>query len=493
MRPLEGVLFVMVVVALAARWARPRNRQTTASLVGMLGILLVLHVAIDGPRWQMGVVYIMAVVAAVVFVGDLRRIAHAKAGESSRWRAVPSPLRRAVTGIVLLVAAAGAWLLPAWLLPRVFFPRPDGLYAVGRLEVFWTDSTREERHTPEPGDRRGVWVSFWYPAEAPNGRPLPYHPQGRQLAADIGRGQRLPGFVFWNLARARTHGTRAPRFSIRQGRAPLLLFSHGFEGTRVQNTFEFETLASHGYVIASIEHTYSAAGTVLPDGRHVASGGPDLLGSAEGRVQLLDEWVRDAAFVLDQLNALPVRDLSDTLAGHLQLDRVGYFGHSMGGIAAAELMVRDPRVKVGINMDGNPFGQSLERGVDRPFLVFTSKRLDPATVPERLLERQNITRDSLARMWQDVDRNIAALLQRGGTEFRLEGAAHQSLSDFPLWSPRLARRLGVAGSDDPRAVHAAVTALTLRFFDQYLLGRTRETSVELPSSVQVRTIRHEPR
>jgi hypothetical protein len=86
MRPLEGVLLAMVVAALAARWARPRNRQTTASLLGMLGILLILHVAIDGPRWQMGIVYLMAVTAGAVFGGDLRRIAHAKAGESSRWK-----------------------------------------------------------------------------------------------------------------------------------------------------------------------------------------------------------------------------------------------------------------------------------------------------------------------------------------------------------------------------------------------------------------------
>jgi hypothetical protein len=148
---------------------------------------------------------------------------------------------------------------------------------------------------------------------------------------------------------------------------------------------------------------------------------------------------------------------------------------------------------VGINMDGNPYGQALERGVDRPFLVFTSKPLDAAAIPDRMLEQAQMTRDSLAKELQTLDRNIAALLQRGGTEFRLEGAAHQSFSDFPLWSPRLARRLGIAGSDDPRAVHAAITTLSLRFFDQYLLGRTRQTSVELPANVRVRTIRHEPR
>lgn len=492
MRPLEGILLGMVTLALAARWMRPRNRQTTASLLGMLVIVLALHLFFDGARWTMGFAYLLVVVAVVVFAGDLRRIGHAKAGESARWKKVPSPARRVVTGSALLLAAVVGWFLPASLLPRVTFPRPDGLYHVGRLDVYWVDSTREETQTPEAGDRRGVLVSFWYPAETPNGRALRYHPQGRQLAADVASAQGLPGFFFWNLTRARTHATHAPRFSIRQGRAPLLLFSHGFEGSRVQNTFEFETLASHGYVIASIEHPYASIGTVLPDGRHVPSAGRELLSGAR-RDSLLDVWARDAGFVLDRLHTLPARDLSDTLSGHLQLDRIGYFGHSLGGITAAEVMVRDPRVKAGVNMDGNPFGRALERGVNGPFLVFTSELPDASRIPDAVLERENLTRDSLVRALQSRDTNVAALLQRGGTEFRLEGAVHQSFSDFPLWSPSLARRAGIAGTDDPKAVHAAITALTLRFFDQYLLGRTRQQSVNLPSDVRVRTIRHEPR
>jgi hypothetical protein len=91
------------------------------------------------------------------------------------------------------------------------------------------------------------------------------------------------------------------------------------------------------------------------------------------------------------------------------------------------------------------------------------------------------------------DSSVAALLRFGGTEIRMDGAAHKSFSDVPLWSPRLAQRYGIAGSDPPRSVHRAVTALTLRFFDQYLKGRTMEQSVELPPDVQVRIIRHEPR
>jgi predicted dienelactone hydrolase len=47
---------------------------------------------------------------------------------------------------------------------------------------------------------------------------------------------------------------------------PVLIFSHGLTGFRNQNTFEVEELASHGYIIVGIDHTYDAAATIFTDG-----------------------------------------------------------------------------------------------------------------------------------------------------------------------------------------------------------------------------------
>ncbi len=493
MRPLESILIAVVLAALAARLMRPRTRQTTASLVAMLGIFVVLHIIIDGLRWQMVPAYGLVVVAILVFRADLARMSEAKAGASAKWKAVPSRARRAWLGVALVITAAAAVLLPGYLLPRVTFPEPAGYYAVGRLEVFWTDSSREETFTPEAGDRRGVWVTFWYPAEETPGKPLRYHPAPRVLASDLAAGLPLPGFAFWNLTAARTNSESAPRFNIREGRSPLLIFLHGVPGTRVQNTFEFETLASRGYVVVSIEHTYAAVGTVLPDGSHATYRVQDLLHTAAGQTRLIDVWTRDAQFVLDRLQALPVGDLSDTIARHLQVDRVGVFGHSLGGGAAAELMARDARVKAGVDMDGVPGSTAAAAGLHSPFLVFTS----PGTAADSLADDQLAfyggNRDSVRAWFARRDAGIASLLRFGGTEVRMDGTVHTSFTDLPLWSPVLARRFGIAGSDDPGDVHAAVTALTVRFFDQYLKGDSGTTSVELPRRARVRIIRHEPK
>ncbi len=495
MRPLEAILVAVAIVTLTARWLRPRHRQTSASMLAMLGIFLVLHVIFDGVRWEMIPAYAMAVVAAIVLGGDLRRIATARAGESSKWKALPSPARRAAFGVALFVTAVLAAVLPGVLFPRVAFPRPDGPYDVGRVDVYWVDSTRDETLTADPSDKRAVLVSIWYPAEPPVHGMLRYHPAPTVLASDEGKQLGVPGFALWSLTLARTNSATAPSFNQREGRSPLLLFSHGYGGTRVQNTFEFEQLASHGYIIASIEHPYAAVGTVAPGGRHLPLTSDSIMQTEAGRRRMLDLWTDDTRFVLDRLTSGRTHDAADTVTSHLQVDRIGAFGHSLGGVTASEIMARDGRVKAGIDMDGMPMGTAAASGVDRPFLFFRSAHPAPDSVSDATLQNLygGITRDSLRSLYARFDARVRSLLQFGGTEIRLDGATHMSFTDLSLWSPPLLRRDGLAGNDDPAAVHRAITALTLRFFDQYLRGREPNETVKLPPHVQVQVVPHQSR
>ena len=84
-------------------------------------------------------------------------------------------------------------------------------------------------------------------------------------------------------------------------------------------------------------------------------------------------------------------------------------------------------------------------------------------------------------------------LRYGGTEARLEGATDATLSDRALLGPPVTRMLGIESADSPQDVHAAISALTMRFLDQYLKERRQETQVDLPSRVRVTIIPHQPR
>jgi dienelactone hydrolase len=362
-------------------------------------------------------------------------VSEAKAGESARWLAVPSTGQRVARGVPLALAAIAAVAIPALVFPRIVLPEPDGLYYVGRLEASWTDSSRANR---------AVVATVWYPAEQPNGRTLRYHPEPSALGSALARGTSLPGFTFRNLTAARTHTTLTPRFSLREGRSPIVLVSPDSGGSRYEGTALFEQLASHGYVVASVGDEGADAAVVADGAQRVA----------------------DVAFVLNTLVSLPAKGVIDTLNTHVRVDRIALIGRGAGAAAVLELAATEPRINGVVAIAPGPFGQGALAGVRRPVLMFTVADATPGL--------------------EDV-------LRYGGTEARLEGASAATLSDRALLGKPVTSMLGIESGDAPRDVHAAVSALTLRFLDQYLKERRAETQVDLPSRVRVRIIPHQPR
>jgi hypothetical protein len=96
---------------------------------------------------------------------------------------------------------------------------------------------------------------------------------------------------------------------------PLLLFSHGLGGFSCEYSIQLEDLASHGYVIAAVEHIYDSLGVVLPDGSVVAFDGQlwakyESLSSLE-TVRFYEQratvWAEDLLFPLRELCAFGKR------------------------------------------------------------------------------------------------------------------------------------------------------------------------------------------
>lgn len=124
-----------------------------------------------------------------------------------------------------------------------------------------------------------------------------------------------------------------------------------------------EDLVSHGYVVAAIEHTYTAMGVVFPNGRvvpfHRDPDPVDLTPSqrfermqaSAGRT--ITEGAGDVVFVLNKLTEMNERKApSFPLGGRLDLGRVAAIGHSSGGAFATLACQMDPRFKACISLDG---------------------------------------------------------------------------------------------------------------------------------------------
>lgn len=245
--PLEVLTLLSAVALVVTRWL-PAARPPVTIAAAAVFLPSAIALGVTGIRWQMLPVLAGAAVAAPFAFFPLVRD---RARRAPWWLALPGSVACAC---LITTGPASAWAFPIPVFPEL----TDG-FAVGTRVLQWTDPDRPETFTPDPGDRRTVVAQLWYPArpgpaDAPRAQYLgraedEAHTVSEALAGGVG----LPGFLFDSVPRARTHAIPdAPVAEV--GRFPVVLFSPGSSGVRTQNTAWAEEIASHGYVVATLDH-----------------------------------------------------------------------------------------------------------------------------------------------------------------------------------------------------------------------------------------------
>jgi predicted dienelactone hydrolase len=136
-------------------------------------------------------------------------------------------------------------------------PSPTGPSSVGTRVVQMVDPLRDDPFLGN-GTKRELLVRFWYPASITEG----CDPAAYTSPAVWSYFSELAGFP---LPDVRTNSCLdAP---ISTGPHPVVVFTHGYTGTFTDYTFLFEDLASRGYVVAAVDHTYEATAVEFLDGR----------------------------------------------------------------------------------------------------------------------------------------------------------------------------------------------------------------------------------
>jgi dienelactone hydrolase len=147
------------------------------------------------------------------------------------------------------------------------------------------------------------------------------------------------------------------------------------------------------------------------------------------------------------------------------MQRIGVFGHSLGGATALQFCHDDSRCKAGIDVDGAPLGSVVAEGVTQPFMFLLSDHRGESTDAE--------TPDAI----RQAGANIRSIYDRQRSDRRLEivihGANHYMFSDGAMLKSPLVMRamltLGIVRLDGRRQV--AVTGHCIStFFDVYLKG-----------------------
>ncbi|SHN39211.1 Platelet-activating factor acetylhydrolase, isoform II [Cryptosporangium aurantiacum] len=446
---LEFLAVLGAIALVTARWLPPAHRPRVTIAATTVLVLSVIVLSLMGIRWQMLPVLAGAALALPFALSPLlRRRTGRPAWRARWWLALPG----SVTCVGLIATAPVA----AWAFPVPVFPEPSGQFAVGTRVVQWTDPQRSETFTADPHDRRTVVVQLWYPAqESPAGTQRAQYlgrteHEARTVSAALARQVGLPGFLVDGVPRARTRSVVNAPVAGGSGRFPIVLFSPGSGGVRTQNTAWAEELASHGYVVAALDHPYDSAAVVLADGRTIYATIAST-GDQDKDEKLSVGWTAvraaDLRFVLTQLDQLGRGETTGPLTGRLDTSRVAVTGHSMGGAAALQAARQDRRFDVVIDLDGYPHGPTSP-SLHQPTLALT-QALTAGTDPRYLPRLTEVLELSTATTYR----------------LTIPGAAHLTFMDGPLYLPPVPSIVGSLGrTESPRVVAAA----TLAFLDTTL-------------------------
>jgi predicted dienelactone hydrolase len=255
----------------------------------------------------------------------------------------------------------------------------------------------------DPEGERELMVQIWYPA------------QGGRAAGPI------TGFVtaepdatsFQDLVDAAeepcTRKQTSSAFDVmpvadREGAWPTVLFSHCHTCTRFSSYSVAERLASHGFLVAAVDHR----GNTLFD---QLAGDPLPVD-----VATLELRVSDMRRLLDELLE-PTGSLPRQFVGLVDPDRVGVFGHSFGSVTTGKLLQDDDRFVAGV-------------GIAAPFESPILPGITMAAITEPLLLLVATEDNSITEIGNNIIRGNFGMANTPVWKIEFTDAGHWSFSDI---------------------------------------------------------------
>ena len=352
---------------------------------------------------------------------------------------------------IILGSIAAVLVLAILLIPKLLFTGYEGLpttgpYDVKQVSAILVDESRVETFETD-GSNREVPVYFYYP--------------------DI-KGEAADNSF------------------------PLVIFSHGAFGYYQSNTSTYMELASHGYVVISLDHPYHSFFTKDTNGKTIIVN-PKFMqevmyinenGTPEQEIiELSHSWLdirtADINFVLDCVKAamaaqeettLPVCWFVDSevfieeilsVLSMTDTEHIGLMGHSMGGAASVTVGRTREDIDAVIELDGTMLGEQFS------YINGVYDFYDEA-YPVPLLSVSNEAHYFDGQELADWYVNSWVLANAKDAKYTyFKGSGHMNFTDLPLFSPALANMLGVGGVNPEECV-LKMNQLVLEYFNCYL-------------------------
>ena len=354
------------------------------------------------------------------------------------------------------------WLFLAFFIPYIIpvFSLPDlnGEYDVGTELFCWTDSTRSEWFTQRDStDFRKLVVQSWYPGEKESlSEPEPYMNFMTLRAKTMARAGKIPSFLPAHLEYIKSNSFKNIPVKSSNQKLPILIFSHGITGSRLLHQALFEYLASQGYAVFALNHSYDANITIYPDSsiadyRSDLTDHPDSLNIRKNQIITR---TKDIVFLLNKLEEIESEKTASILFNHLDLNKIAIAGHSYGGATAIFASSLDNRIKSCLVLDGwfSPLPDKVTTtGLDIPLFCIGRPSWDDSDYPSNY-------------------KNLELLLDASTSQkfhIFIKNSLHLDYTDIPLFSPVIKYVMDV-GKNPPIKSIKIINDLAFLFLEKTL-------------------------
>ncbi|WP_461206028.1 alpha/beta hydrolase family protein [Clostridium sp. DL1XJH146] len=380
MRLLEGFIFLFNII-FTILWIKGdfKKVKMTKYIPYITFVVFIFHIIFEKTRWQLYPLYIMTIIYLIVTILYTSSIIKTE-NISNRFRMK----KTIITIMILFIIISG---ISAYAFPVYKMPTPKGEYEIGTQCFDMVDENREAIYSDNLEDNRKIKIQIWYPAEKIEGYDrVPWLYDGKIVAKALSSDMNLPSFILDHTALVMSNSFEKAPISEALEKYPVVIISHGWTGFRNLHTDVAEELASNGYVVIGINHTYGAEITVFDDGeveylnREALPDREETPDFLEYANTLVTTYAGDVSLVLDRLEKFNKGEFADTefdsdFIGKLDLSKIGLLGHSTGGGGDVSVAIEDERIKALVGMDAwvEPIKKDeIEKGLNMPSLFMRS-------------------------------------------------------------------------------------------------------------------------
>ncbi len=433
MNVFEILIFVLALLFIVSMY------KSKSSILCVINIILIsittLVTMLNGAIWHYYPMYIFVLISTYII---MRR-----------------PKKKLLLSVVMSVLLLSS-IVSSLVFPYYDIPKPTGDFLIGTKVYEVEDTSRTEKYD-NTGNKRRFKVQVWYPIDSKNElKRAPWLYDGIATARGLSKDSGLPYFLLDKLSLVRSNSYINAIISSKKDKYPVVIISHGWRGVRNLHQDFAEELASRGYIVFSIDHTYGAAVTVFENGgvtlinyEALPSGSPEYMKKAN---QLVNTYADDILMTIDYINELNQND--SVFKNKIDVEQIGLIGHSTGGGAGVRAAIRDKRVKAVVGLD--PWVEPIKKenisvGLKVPSLILRSKQWEVGP----------------------NNNNLGLLVNKSVNSpvvYQIEGTTHYDFSMAYMYSSAM-EMLGYLGSIDNHHLQDILKESLNIFFDKTLKNK----------------------